>query len=377
MDITAVSSATSECLADLGLKAKGDIFALKAFCNRRQLTGITKNAVTDGKTDYEDRKRKLLEQLQQGHQKKKKQSADKHSSSTISKGTVEKYKTRKISLGWLHYCEEKQRFVAVRLSNGGGTRRLDVGSHFSKDMLVEEGKKLFFPRGESSQGHADDMIFDLANFQGECISTADDEDNEQSFTIQKYIEMNKLTQTRLYLTSRRMSIASSNNARSECADGDTKLSTSDNEEILVESDIEDEVLMNPVFNSATSGSMLESTEERRSLIEEQDQLFYESLDNDRRKENEISEATEVENIENNRLEQLMKARSERIPPEPRPELPRVRIAVNHIYLGKIVRSFSDRDSMQSVYDWVGSCSVLPEHFNLSQWLMPRKIHHAN
>jgi hypothetical protein len=42
MDVAAVSSATHECLTDLGLHAKGDIFALKAFCHRRQLTFTSK-----------------------------------------------------------------------------------------------------------------------------------------------------------------------------------------------------------------------------------------------------------------------------------------------------------------------------------------------
>jgi hypothetical protein len=35
-------------------------------------------------------------------------------------------------------------------------------------------------------------------------------------------------------------------------------------------------------------------------------------------------------------------------------------------MGKIVRSFSVLDSMQAVYDWVGSCALHPEYFNLSQ-----------
>lgn len=370
MDVTAISSATCECLSELGLRAKGDVFALKAFCNRRQLTSNTtsKNAVDGEKTNYDDRKRKLLELLQKGNQKKRNQSAEKHSSSTISKGTVEKYKTRKISLGWLHYSEEKERFVAVRLNSGGGTRRLDVGSHFSKEMLIEEGKKLFYPNSESSQGHADDMMFDLANFKGESIEIPDDEVNKQSFTVQKYIEINKLTQVRLYLTTRRTPIASLdvNNVSRECADEGTKISTSDVEEIIEESESEDddEVLMNPVFNCDTT--LTGSTEERRRLIEEQDRVFQESLDNDRREENEISEANETEENEKERLQQLMQARLERVPPEPNPDLPRVRIAVNHISMGKIVRSFSDRDNMQAVYDWVGSCSIHPEHFNLSQ-----------
>ena len=371
MDVAAVSSATDECLTDLGLYAKGDIFALKAFCHRRQLTFTNKNVVDDEKNDdYEDRKRKLLEQLQAGNQKKRNKSVDKHSSSSMSRNPVEKYKTRKISLGWLHYSEEKGRFVAVRLNNGGGTRRLDVGSHFNKEMLIEEGKKLFYPNGESSQGQAEDMIFDLANFKGESIGILGDEDNTQPFSIQKYIEMNKLTQVRLYLTARHIQIASLDvdNVDRGIADKDIKMSTSDNEEIIIESESEndDEVLMHPVFDRDTGTTLFESSEERQKLMEEQDQLFQESLDNDRRKENEKAEAKETEENETIRLEQLRQARLKNVPPEPHPDFPRVRLAVNHILMGKIVRSFSDRDSMQAVYDWVGSCATHPEHFYLSQ-----------
>ena len=323
MDVTAISSATCECLTELGLQAKGDVFALKAFCNRRQLTSTSKNAVDGEKNNYDDRKQKLLEQLQKGNQKKRKRSAEKHSSSTKCKGTVEKYKTRKISLGWLHYSEEKERFVAVRLSSGGGTRRLDVGSHFSKEKLIEEGKKLFYPNDESSQGHADDMMFDLANFKGESIEIPDNEDNKQSFTIQKYIEINKLTQVRLYLTTRRTPITSLdvNNFSREFTDEGAKICTSDNEEIIEvsESEDDDEVLMNPVFNCDTT--LIGSTEERRKLIEEQDRMFQESLGNDLREENEMSEANETEENEKQRLQQLMQVRLERVPPEPNPDFP--------------------------------------------------------
>ena len=85
MDVAAVSSATNECLTDLGLHAKGDIFALKAFCYRRNVTNKNVDLVDDEKNDYEDRKRKLLEQLQTGNQKKRTKSTDKHSSSSMCK----------------------------------------------------------------------------------------------------------------------------------------------------------------------------------------------------------------------------------------------------------------------------------------------------
>lgn len=365
MDVTAVSSATHECLADLGLQAKGDIFALKAFCDRRQLAITNKSPVNDEKANYEDRKKKLLELLQKGNKRSK--NVGENSSSTMSKAPVERCKTRKISLGWLHYSEEKERFVAVRLSGRGGTRRIDVGSHFSKDRLIEEGKKLFYSNGESSQGHADDMIFGLANFKGENIDIRDDEDNKQSFTVQNYIEMNKLTQVRLYLTSRRVPMATSDveSVDGEPPDESIKISALDNEKITIESESDDEVLMHPVLD--TGATMTGSSDERQKISNIPGRLYQESLDNDRRKENKRSESKKIEEDEQRHLEQLRRERLERVPPEPSLGLPRVRIGVNHISIGKIIRSFSVSDNRKAVYDWVGSFALHPKHFNLSQY----------
>ena len=46
------------------------------------------------------------------------------------------------------------------------------------------------------------MIFDLANFKEESIDILYDGATKQPFTVQKYIEMNKLTQVRLYLKTK-------------------------------------------------------------------------------------------------------------------------------------------------------------------------------
>ena len=263
----------------------------------------------------------------------------------------------------------------MRLSSGGGTRKLDVGSHFTKEMLIEEGKKLFYPNGKSSQGLADDMIFDLANFKEESIDILYDGATKQPFTVQKYIEMNKPTQVRLCLKTKSTSFPDvdgfGDNDDEEPA-AHIKTSRSDNEEKAIDSASDDETLMHPIFDSGTTPDA--SSEERLDTIKEQDRLFQESLDNDRRKENKSLEAKETEENERNRLEQLRQARLERVPPEPHPDHPRVRIAVNHISKGKIVRSFSVNNNMQAVYDWAGSVAHYPEHFYLSlckgQAIMP-------
>lgn len=75
MDVEAVLYATDESLQDLGLKAKGDIFALKAFC---QCQTRMHQKVGD---DYEERKRKLVEERQRGREKVKSRKTEKASSS--------------------------------------------------------------------------------------------------------------------------------------------------------------------------------------------------------------------------------------------------------------------------------------------------------
>jgi len=62
----------------------------------------------------------------------------------------ESVKKRKITLGWMHYSTKEKRFITVRLTSGGGTRRVDVPGHSAKDDLIAEARKLFFPGGLST-----------------------------------------------------------------------------------------------------------------------------------------------------------------------------------------------------------------------------------
>ena len=90
--------ATDESLQDLGLTAKGDIFAVKALCQGQSKMHQT---VED---DYEERKRKLVEELQKGRERVKSRKTKAASSNTLSQNTVKKesVKKRKITLGWMH-----------------------------------------------------------------------------------------------------------------------------------------------------------------------------------------------------------------------------------------------------------------------------------
>ena len=45
----------------------------------------------------------------------------------------------------------------------------------------------------------------------------------------------------------------------------------------------------------------------------------------------------------------------------------VEIKVCHVSLGIVKRNFHESDCMASVYDWVGSLSIIPEHFQLLEY----------
>ena len=78
-----------------------------------------------------------------------------------SKKAVEK--SRKIELGWKHFESHAQGFVLVPLAKGGGTRTISMPATSNRLDLIQEGKALFFPKGESIFGRVEDMSFSLAN----------------------------------------------------------------------------------------------------------------------------------------------------------------------------------------------------------------------
>ena len=199
MDVEAVKFASEKLLTDLGLEAKGDILALQSFANRNEPAG---------NFEYEERKRKLIDELKKGRQKGKKQKVS-------ETNTEVKIKTRKISLGWMHWNTDNRphKYASVRNGNGGGSRRIDMPLNSSKTDIIDDAKALFFPDGISPQGSAEDMQFDLANFKGDVISCP--MNDGEPFTLQSYIEKHKLTHVRLYLTSKDDSIQSSSDREDE------------------------------------------------------------------------------------------------------------------------------------------------------------------
>ena len=82
-------------------------------------------------------------------------------------------KEKAVSLGWVHYQEDKKKYSAVRLSNGGGTRKHYFPNNAKASDIVEAMKNIFFPDGNSKFGKLKEMLCFLGNYHQKII----DEDN--------------------------------------------------------------------------------------------------------------------------------------------------------------------------------------------------------
>ena len=224
------------------------------------------------------------------------------------------------------------------MSKGGGTRRIDIKSSACKEEVIARAKQLFFPGGQSSHGAANEMKFDLANFKLDNISRLTDEEGiRHPFTVQKYFEVHKLNQARIYLTSKRMSTISAVN-------DETDNSSTQN------------------ISSSSSKTNLQHQKDKGKFWR-QNYAVADSESNDKEKEdNSVSLRREMEEVQ--RLEDLRKARESRVPPEPVDNAQRVRVSVSHCLEGNVSRFFPAKESMVAVYDWVGSLSLFPENFCL-------------
>ena len=86
----------------------------------------------------------------------------------------------------MKFNEKSGKYISVRLSKGGGVRQVEVNCDICNDLIVM-GKELFFP-GLKTLG----KWFNLGSYSGEIIDC-------ETFLLENYIEVHKLTRVRLYL----------------------------------------------------------------------------------------------------------------------------------------------------------------------------------
>ena len=154
----------------------------------------------------EERKH-LIEKLRSTKGSRLKGSASE--SKIASSSSNVKPRWRKFEIGWLHFSEEKGRYLAVRQSTGGGTRSISLPGSSRMSDIIDEARNLFFPQGGSTFGRWLEMDYDLANFNGEKIDKLiTPEGKEIEFSLQSYFNLYKLTRVRLYLKTKRKELLS-------------------------------------------------------------------------------------------------------------------------------------------------------------------------
>lgn len=327
MDAPAVLSAPEGLLEQLGLSKAGDRLNLVAYCK-----------TTHEKPNESQQKKKALLEAFLSRKKMKKSHKTKELTSVEKK--KEKIKNKQVQLGWKHFREQDDAYVLVPLSKGGGSRTVDVPVTISRFELHQMCKSLFFPDGQSLLGKADDMLMDLADFKDEKISDTITvgADCTVPFNVANYMEAHKIKTVRLYLRS--------------------KLLTTNSDDDLYHSPFDIKEVMPPVELNEGS-SLIGSSEDRKALKEEQDEVYRVSLLTD-----EKGCADQERKLhDEKRKERLQRARMERVLPEPSSDF--VTVKIRHPSLGLQSRKFPTHTLMNSVYDWAGSLATEPEHFTLN------------
>ena len=330
MDVSAVVHASDDLLQQLGLEQAGDRLSLRAFCDQECETS---DKPKEGK-EFKEKKRTLLESFLRKKSKRPKPAGD------LSKNAVEK--SRRIHLGWKHFKGHAKGFVLVPLAKGGGTRTISMPTASNRIDLIQEGKALFFPKGESIFGRVEDMTFSLSNFRDEEVGlTIEAGNREIAFNLRNYIEAYKAKTVRLYLRSKR------NDADCEPLSADDTGDSDDDLRPMLEP-------REPVLIGCSS--------QRAALKQSQDEEYEESLRKDSAKRHNQEDALEKEMQNLRRKTDLREARMARVPPEPTECF--VTVKLRHVTVGIQERRFPSSSMMSSVYDWAGSLCEEPEHFTL-------------
>ena len=133
MDGSAVIYCPESFLVELGLETKEDLYALRLFCERKEKRAKNK--------DTEERKLILIEKLRQNKGSRLGGSASNKRKEKSS--SLDTPRGRKFDIGWLHYSNDKERFVAVRQSTGGGTRSICMPADSTLPDIMDEARNLF------------------------------------------------------------------------------------------------------------------------------------------------------------------------------------------------------------------------------------------
>ena len=334
---------TDTDLIDMGIVAKGDRLKLKAFCESKNQSNEDERAL---------KKRKLKEILEAGKLLRQPTPASKGKQQNTPKAG--KKQTLKFEIRWKHFNEDSG-YKAKRIEQGGGVRTIHMKKDASALECLEEIKNIFFPEDETR----DKLEFQLADFMSKPIDLSD------KFSPEEYKSRYNLHTPRLFLLTKERHIETSSE------ESDSELMKPAFSPIFNE---EHECLVDAMHDSATfvpisddTCSLIGSSEERITLMDEQMAEYNASLNADREKETQSA-------LEESRKENIRKSRESRVTNEPSECSPYVAVSVRHPSFGIIRRRFPPDCKVTAVYDWVGSLATTPEDFSLSLSHPRIKIH---
>ena len=356
MDADAVLNSSTIDMKKMGLTAAGDISSLQQYA--RKLNRVS------------EKKALLQTFLNNGGNVSRKRSR-----SLVDTATEKKTK-RKVYLGWAHFNEHTKSFVAVRSNKGGGAREVELDLSTTATEVIETAKKLFFPNGTSRFGTVETMNLGIADSQYRDLRNVLVGDLKLPFSLQRYAEGTKLSRLRINLTSKKKKwtemceVSEGEQGSEDCRESDIELPSTpvvDFIELEAESERTSKEIIDDSgtckLDQMSEASNLDNLKERRILVSQQDKEYQESLKADKAKEEKKRAELLAQLWEAERLEQLKSTRSKRVPPVPQGQ-DSIPVQVRHMMLGLIKRSFGKGDKVTSVYDWVGSQSLLPENFVL-------------
>ena len=297
---------------------------------------------------------------------------------------------RLVYMGWKHFDQTSSSYKSVRSPRGGGTREMMMDENTNHDELLNVMKKLFFPNNRSFRGMKACMDFKLGNFQGNIVSP-------ENFTLLNYSKEYALGKLRVYLLTRKKRITEYTFGASDSDFEDEEIQQPSTHEIRRPSDnvtIPSPPLSHsfPSTNETTlpgralhtitpevidlskETHLIGTSDERKSLRAEIDRAYKESLAADQLKSRggklqsqsspASTDSAQAIQLSSEEKSSLREQRTARVPSEPDLSEEHIVMSIQHPTQGIKRRIFRPEALMKSVYDWVGSLSENPPHFEL-------------
>lgn len=103
--------------------------------------------------------------------------------------------TRMIEVGWFCSSKKNEKLRQVRVSAGGGKRRIAMKKSSKCFEVLERAKQLFFPQGQSTKGNIELFDVELLDYKNHVF--------DMDLTIQNMYDITSLSTLRFYLSTTR------------------------------------------------------------------------------------------------------------------------------------------------------------------------------